>query len=53
MTTTAAIKIDINTESGTACYIGIKNDNMGTAIKDSPNPNVERTRVAMKMMNRI
>jgi hypothetical protein len=53
MTTTAAIKIDISTEKGTAISIGIKRISKGTAIKDSPNPKVERNNVAKKIIAKI
>lgn len=52
-TTIAAIKIDTNTENGTATSIGMKRMSKGTAINDSPKPNVERTNVARKIITKI
>jgi len=45
----AAIVMDTNTENGTATSRGIKRDRSGTATSDSPNPKVERTRVAINI----
>lgn len=44
--TTSATSIDIITANGTAVEIGMKRLNNGTAISASPNPNVERNKVA-------
>lgn len=41
------------TDRGTAISTGRKKRNKGTAINDSPKPNVERTKDAIKLMRRI
>ena len=53
MTTISATRTDMRTERGTAVPRGIKSTKRGTATRDSPKPNVERTRVAMKLISII
>lgn len=53
MTTISATRTDMRTERGTAVPRGIKSTKRGTAIRDSPKPSVERTRVAMKLIRII
>src|SRR5690606_3772059 len=53
MTITSAITIDIITDNGTAISTGKKRRNSGTAINDSPKPNVDLTNDAIKLMMRI
>ncbi len=51
-----AITIDNNIETGTATSTGMNKKNKGTATKDSPNPKVDLTKEATKLiksMNRI
>jgi hypothetical protein len=44
---------DSITDNGTAISMGKKRRNNGTATKDSPNPNVDLTRDAIKLIRRI
>ena len=48
-TTTPATVIETSTASGTATSTGIINASKGTATRASPNPNVERIKVARKI----
>lgn len=50
---TSAITTDSITDNGTAISTGKKKRNSGTAINDSPKPNVERTKEARKLMRRM
>lgn len=52
MTTIRAITIESITDNGTAISRGKKRRNKGTATKDSPNPNVDLTSVAIKLIIR-
>ena len=53
MTTNRATRIEISTDRGTAISMGINRLNSGTATNDSPNPKVDRTTVAIKLMINI
>ncbi len=51
-TTTAAMVMEMRTVSGAATFTGMKKARSGTAMRASPKPNVDRIRVARKMMAR-